>query len=96
MGAATERAGIVDQAIAGLGIEQGTCAGRICRQCFAPCRPQRLRSEESFPFRQVRCAASQLEMAALLYAHAAAVNRPRREIGVNLANFLESCVHASD
>ena len=96
MGAATEGAGIVDQAIAGLRIEQGTCARRICRQRFAACRAQRPCSEKSFPFRQVRCAASQLEMAALFYAHAAAVNRPRREIGVNLANFLESCVHASD
>jgi hypothetical protein len=34
-------------------------------------------------------------MAALFYAHTVAINRPRREIGVNLANFLES-IHASD
>ena len=94
MGAATERAGVVDQAIAGSRIEQGTSARRIGGQRFAPCRPQRLCREKSFPFRQVRCAASQLEMAALFYAHTAAIDRPRREIGVNLANFLESCVHA--
>jgi hypothetical protein len=93
MRAATERTRLVDETIAS-GIEQWTTAGWILRQHLAAGRAQGLGSDERFAFRQIRSAASQLEMAAFLYADTISVDRARREIGIDLANFVKSGVHA--
>jgi hypothetical protein len=94
MGTAAERSGIVNQAIASSGIKQRTCARRIMRQGFATRRAQGVRCEQRFSFGQVGSAAGQFEMAAFLQAHAIAIDWSRREIRIDLADFIKDGVHS--
>ena len=96
MGATTERARIIDETIAGLRVQQGAGAGRICGQRLAARCTKGFRCDERFAFGEVRRAAGQLEMAALLQSYAITIDRPRLEIGVDLANFVERRIHSFD
>src|SRR4051794_30490345 len=87
MRATTEWTVTIDQTVSSLSIEQRTYPVRIFRQHFATGRAQRLRRHQCFTFRGVRCAASELEMAALLQTRARALDRPLLKRSVNVAHF---------
>ena len=89
MSATTEWSRIVDQTVAGLRIEQRTGAAGIRRQLRPARSPQCRRRHERFTLREVWRPAGQFKMATLLQSDAIAIDRSRREIGVDLANFIE-------
>ena len=82
MGAAAERASLVDQAMTGVP-EHRARAVVALRQLRATIRTQRRGGDDGFAFRHVRRATGELELAALGTAHARALDGSRVELRVN-------------
>ena len=106
MGAAPERTILVDQASAGLTFEERTFAIGMLGQRFSAGGSKSPGCNNGFAFREVRSATSQFEMTTFGAANAIPLDRPLRQIGVNVAHLLkralqffgekDSAIHATD
>ena len=85
VGAAAEGTILIDEAAA-LRIEQGTRAVGPLGEAGAPGGAQGFRGGERLAFRQVRCAAGQLEVTALCALRAGAFDRACREFRIDGAD----------
>ena len=89
MGAAPERTILIDQASAALTFEERTVAIGMLRHRFSAGASKSLGRNDGFAFRKVRSATSQFEMATFGAANAISLDRPLRQIGVNLPHLLK-------
>ena len=89
MGATSEWPVIVNQTIAGVALEHRARTVGIFWERFSARGAQRFRRDDRFASRQVRRAPSQLKVTTLGSAHAVALDRLLRKIGVNLPHFRE-------
>ena len=87
--AATEWPIYVDQAIACFLLKHWARSISSFRQRFPTGRAKSLGPEDRFAFRQIRSPSGQFEMTAFGLAQAIALDRPLREIDINLSDFIQ-------
>ena len=81
--AAPERAGIVDEAFVGLGLEKGTGSVGGFRQMFSAGGAKAMGGDQGFPSGQLGSFSREFELAAFRSTKAVAPDRSLGEVGIN-------------